>query len=160
MVKVRDDQPTLADGRLDLAGSVDVFCLLDGTIDRQRVIEAGTYLRGLPHGESLLSVGLAFGVLIAELELGTDAVIAAMLYRALHGRHATLADIEARFGHAVAKLTAEVHGMAAFTALQRRNIPSRFLQFPDENHWVLKPQNSKLWHQEVLAWIDRYTKKR
>jgi dipeptidyl aminopeptidase/acylaminoacyl peptidase len=52
------------------------------------------------------------------------------------------------------------HGMASFTALQRRNIPSRFLQFPDENHWVLKPQNSKLWHTEVLAWIDRYTKKK
>jgi GTP pyrophosphokinase len=123
MVKVRDDQPTLADGRLDLAGSVDVFCLLDGTIDRRRVIETGTYLRGLPHGESLLSVGLAFGVLIAELELGTDAVIAAMLYRALHGRHATLADIEARFGHAVAKLTAEVHGMAAFTLVELSNVP-------------------------------------
>jgi dipeptidyl aminopeptidase/acylaminoacyl peptidase len=52
------------------------------------------------------------------------------------------------------------HGIAAFTALQRRGIPSRFLQFPDENHWVLKPQNSKLWHTEVLAWIDRYTKKK
>ena len=52
------------------------------------------------------------------------------------------------------------HGMAAFTALQRRNIPSRFIQFPDENHWVLKPQNSKLWHQEVLAWIDRFTKRK
>jgi dipeptidyl aminopeptidase/acylaminoacyl peptidase len=52
------------------------------------------------------------------------------------------------------------HGMATFTALQRRGVPSRFLQFPDENHWVLKPQNSKLWHQEVLAWIDRYTKKK
>jgi dipeptidyl aminopeptidase/acylaminoacyl peptidase len=52
------------------------------------------------------------------------------------------------------------HGMAAFTALQRRGVPSRFLHFPDENHWVLKPQNSKLWHQEVLAWIDRYTKKK
>jgi dipeptidyl aminopeptidase/acylaminoacyl peptidase len=52
------------------------------------------------------------------------------------------------------------HGMAAFTALQRKGVPSRFLQFPDENHWVLKPQNSKLWHQEVLAWIDRYTKKK
>src|SRR5690606_9916663 len=38
----------------------------------------------------------------------------------------------------------DTHGMAAFTALQRRNVPSRFLQFPDENHWVLKPQNSKL----------------
>jgi len=52
------------------------------------------------------------------------------------------------------------HGMATFTALQRRSVSSRFLQFPDENHWVLKPQNSKLWHQEVLAWIDRYTKKK
>ena len=52
------------------------------------------------------------------------------------------------------------HGMAAFTALQRRNIASRFLQFPDENHWVLKPQNSKLWHEEVLSWIDRFTKKK
>ena len=52
------------------------------------------------------------------------------------------------------------HGMATFTALQRKNIASRFLQFPDENHWVLKPQNSRLWHQEVLAWIDRYTKKK
>lgn len=54
----------------------------------------------------------------------------------------------------------ETHGMSAFTALQRRNVPSRFLSFPDENHWVLKPQNSKLWHDEVLAWMDRYTKKK
>ena len=54
----------------------------------------------------------------------------------------------------------DTHGMATFTALQRRGVPSRFLQFPDENHWVLKPQNSKRWHQEVLAWIDRYTKKK
>jgi dipeptidyl aminopeptidase/acylaminoacyl peptidase len=53
----------------------------------------------------------------------------------------------------------DTHGMAAFTALQRRKIPSRFLQFPDENHWVLKPQNSKLWHDEVLGWLDRFTKK-
>jgi dipeptidyl aminopeptidase/acylaminoacyl peptidase len=54
----------------------------------------------------------------------------------------------------------DTHGMAAFTALQRRNVPSRFLQFPDENHWVLKPHNSKLWHDEVLAWIDRFTKRK
>ncbi|MEO8700098.1 MAG: S9 family peptidase, partial [Kofleriaceae bacterium] len=46
----------------------------------------------------------------------------------------------------------DTHGMATFTALQRKGIPSRFLHFPDENHWVLKPQNSKLWHDEVLAW--------
>jgi dipeptidyl aminopeptidase/acylaminoacyl peptidase len=51
-------------------------------------------------------------------------------------------------------------GMATFTALQRKGVPSRFLYFPDENHWVVKPQNSKLWHDEVFAWLDKYTKKR
>ena len=50
----------------------------------------------------------------------------------------------------------ETQGMSTFTALQRKGIPSRFLYFPDENHWVLKPQNSKRWHDEVLAWLDRY----
>jgi dipeptidyl aminopeptidase/acylaminoacyl peptidase len=45
-----------------------------------------------------------------------------------------------------------------FTALQRQNIPSKFLYFPDEGHWVLKPQNSELWYKTVLDWIDTYTK--
>lgn len=49
-------------------------------------------------------------------------------------------------------------GIAAFTALQRRGIPSRLLRFPDENHWVLKPNNSIQWHDEVFRWMDRYTK--
>jgi len=53
----------------------------------------------------------------------------------------------------------DVQGMATFTALQRKGVPSRFLYFPDENHFVLKPQNSKLWHEEVLAWIDRWTRR-
>jgi dipeptidyl aminopeptidase/acylaminoacyl peptidase len=48
-------------------------------------------------------------------------------------------------------------GIAAFTALQRRGIPSEFLTFPDENHWVLKPQNSVLWHDTVNAWIKKWT---
>ena len=50
-------------------------------------------------------------------------------------------------------------GFATFTALQRMGIPSKFLYFPDENHWVLKPQNSILWHDTVLDWIDRWTKR-
>jgi dipeptidyl aminopeptidase/acylaminoacyl peptidase len=54
----------------------------------------------------------------------------------------------------------ETDGMASFTALQRRGIPSRFVEFPDENHWVLKPLNSKLWHETVFAWIDQWTKKK
>jgi dipeptidyl aminopeptidase/acylaminoacyl peptidase len=53
----------------------------------------------------------------------------------------------------------ETHAFAAFTALQRKGVASRLLEFPDENHWVLKPQNSKRWHEEVLAWIDRFTKR-
>ncbi|MBA8884165.1 alpha/beta hydrolase family protein [Dokdonella fugitiva] len=48
-------------------------------------------------------------------------------------------------------------GLAAFTALQRRGIPSEFLRFPDENHWVLKPHNSVLWHDTVNAWLKRWT---
>ncbi len=43
-------------------------------------------------------------------------------------------------------------GIAAFTALQRRNIPSRLVIFPDENHWVLKPKNSVQWYHEVFDW--------
>ena len=49
-------------------------------------------------------------------------------------------------------------GIAAFTALQRRGIPSELLTFPDENHWVLKPQNSVLWHDTVNAWLKQWTK--
>ena len=52
----------------------------------------------------------------------------------------------------------DTQGMSAFTACQRRGIPSRFLYFPDENHWVLKPANSILWHETVLAWLDKWTK--
>ncbi|MFO7304737.1 MAG: S9 family peptidase [Gammaproteobacteria bacterium] len=48
-------------------------------------------------------------------------------------------------------------GIATFTALQRRGIPSRLVIFPDENHWVLKPANSIQWHREVEAWLDRWT---
>jgi dipeptidyl aminopeptidase/acylaminoacyl peptidase len=52
----------------------------------------------------------------------------------------------------------DTQGIATFTALQRRGIPSRFLYFPDENHWVLKPANSIQWHETVLEWLARWTK--
>ena len=48
-------------------------------------------------------------------------------------------------------------GLATFTALQRRGIASELLYFPDENHWVLKPQNSIQWHDTVKAWLQRWT---
>ncbi|KAJ2449232.1 dipeptidylpeptidase [Coemansia sp. RSA 2336] len=48
-------------------------------------------------------------------------------------------------------------GLSTFTALRRQGVPARFLYYPDENHWVLKPANSLRWHHEVLDWITRWT---
>lgn len=47
-------------------------------------------------------------------------------------------------------------GIGAFTACQAKGIDSEFLHFPDENHWVLKPQNSMLWHDTVFGWLGEY----
>ena len=52
----------------------------------------------------------------------------------------------------------DTQGLATFNALQRLGIPSKLLYFPDENHWVLKPHNSILWHETVLEWLDKWTK--
>jgi len=49
-------------------------------------------------------------------------------------------------------------GFELFTALQLMKVPSRFLYFPDEGHWVMKPQNSRLWYRTVLDWIDQWTR--
>ena len=47
-------------------------------------------------------------------------------------------------------------GLAAFNVLQARGVESQFLTFPDENHFVLKPENSLVWHRTVLGWIRRW----
>lgn len=52
----------------------------------------------------------------------------------------------------------DTQGLSTFTALQRRGIPSKLLYFPAENHWVLKPHNSILWHDTVLGWLDYWVK--
>jgi dipeptidyl aminopeptidase/acylaminoacyl peptidase len=49
-------------------------------------------------------------------------------------------------------------GLQLFTAAQRMGVESKLLVFPDEGHWVLKPQNSELWYHTVLDWIDRHLK--
>ncbi|KAL6230851.1 putative dipeptidyl-peptidase 5 [Aspergillus navahoensis] len=48
-------------------------------------------------------------------------------------------------------------GLSLFNVLQERGVPSRFLNFPDENHWVTKPENSLVWHQQVLGWLNKYS---
>ncbi len=49
-------------------------------------------------------------------------------------------------------------GFQLFTTLQMEGVPSKMLYFPDEGHWVLKPQNSRLWYQTVNDWVDQWTK--
>ena len=49
-------------------------------------------------------------------------------------------------------------GQQLFTALQEMKIPSKLVQFPDEGHWILKPQNSQFWYATVLDWLHEYTK--
>jgi dipeptidyl aminopeptidase/acylaminoacyl peptidase len=50
-------------------------------------------------------------------------------------------------------------GFDLFTTLQIRKVPSKMLYFPDEGHWVLKPQNSRLWYKTVNDWVDQWCKK-
>jgi dipeptidyl aminopeptidase/acylaminoacyl peptidase len=49
-------------------------------------------------------------------------------------------------------------GFQLFTTLQMEGVPSKMLYFPDEGHWVQKPQNAKLWYETVNAWVDQWTK--
>jgi dipeptidyl aminopeptidase/acylaminoacyl peptidase len=47
-------------------------------------------------------------------------------------------------------------GIGSFTACQAKGIDSKYLRFPDENHWVLKPQNSLMWHDTVFGWLEKH----
>jgi dipeptidyl aminopeptidase/acylaminoacyl peptidase len=50
------------------------------------------------------------------------------------------------------------HGIELFNTLQKRGVPSKLVYFPDENHWVLKPQNSLFWYRAVRDWVATYAK--
>lgn len=47
-------------------------------------------------------------------------------------------------------------GVELFNTLQKRGVPSKFVYYPDENHWILKPQNSLFWYKTVREWVERY----
>ncbi|HEY9430593.1 MAG TPA: S9 family peptidase [Blastocatellia bacterium] len=49
-------------------------------------------------------------------------------------------------------------GLQLFSTLQRKGVPSKLLYYPDEGHWILKPQNSELWFKTVLDWFDQWLK--
>ena len=47
-------------------------------------------------------------------------------------------------------------GFEYYSTLRIKGVPTRLVYFPDENHWILKPQNARLWHREFFAWLDKY----
>src|SRR5262249_52390967 len=47
-------------------------------------------------------------------------------------------------------------GIELFNTLQSKGVPSKLVYFPDENHWVLKPQNSLFWYRTVREWLEKY----
>ncbi|HLW67405.1 MAG TPA: S9 family peptidase [Gemmataceae bacterium] len=47
-------------------------------------------------------------------------------------------------------------GLEYYNTLRQKGVPTKLIYFPDENHWILKPQNSLLWHKEVFAWLEKY----
>ncbi|MDO9548382.1 MAG: S9 family peptidase [Candidatus Marinimicrobia bacterium] len=53
---------------------------------------------------------------------------------------------------------AYTEGLMPFTALRRKGIPAKLVLFPDEGHFILKPQNSRFWHETVFKWLDKYLK--
>lgn len=48
-------------------------------------------------------------------------------------------------------------GILLFNLLQTKGVPSKLLNFPDENHWVLNQENSLVWHTEIFKWINHYS---
>ena len=53
----------------------------------------------------------------------------------------------------------DAQGLAYYNTLKARGIDARLLWFPDENHWILKPHNSKLWYSEFFGWLQRHAPK-
>ena len=52
----------------------------------------------------------------------------------------------------------DAQGLAYYNTLKYKDVPTRLVFFPDENHWILKPQNSRLWYREYFAWLARFVK--
>ena len=53
----------------------------------------------------------------------------------------------------------DAQGLAYYNTLKAKDVPTRLVLFPDENHWILKPQNSRLWYREFFAWLNRFAKR-
>jgi dipeptidyl aminopeptidase/acylaminoacyl peptidase len=83
---------------------------------------------------------------------GIERIDAASPTRAAGGFHTPLLVIHGENDYRVPM----TQGLELYGILKAKGVPARLLYFPDENHWVLKPQNSRLWYREVQAWLARF----
>ncbi|RMF17151.1 MAG: GTP diphosphokinase [Gammaproteobacteria bacterium] len=129
MVKVREDFPLTEQGEVDIARWLDQVDQLSPLTDRKAMQEATELARQIDErvahdgtqwmpGASLFLTGLEMVNILAELHLDTEALIAAVLYRAVRENHLPLATVERRFGNGVAHLIEGVRRMAAISSLR------------------------------------------
>ncbi|KAI9740368.1 MAG: putative dipeptidyl-peptidase 5 [Cirrosporium novae-zelandiae] len=131
------------------------------------------WIQGSPLGREFQALVTHDGVFSAEGEIGTEE-----LWFMQHDFNGTLWDNRenyerfspSRADHLLQYATPHLvihneldyrlpisEGIGLFNVLQERGVPSRFLSFPDENHWVTNQENSLVWHQQVLGWVNKYS---
>ncbi|KAK2807685.1 putative dipeptidyl-peptidase 5 [Onygenales sp. PD_10] len=131
------------------------------------------WIQGMPFGRKLKAIVSHDGTFIAEAKVATDELW--FIQREFNGTLWDSRENYERFDPGASENILQfatpqlvIHndldfrlavseGLALFNVLQERGVPSRFLNFPDENHWVLNQENSLVWHQQALGWINKYS---
>ncbi len=122
MVKVREEIPRREDGRIDISAWTGNLTREHGRLDPDRVLAACEFVDSLPHrGAIYLENGIELAELVADLEMDTSSVVAALAYRPVRAEDVEIAEIEAVMGEDVAHLLREVVRMATASILEMSN---------------------------------------
>ena len=124
MVKLRQDEPRLADGSFDAAAWIERLCVNDRRIDRELLSRAFDFVeRHRGDDDELLLVGVEFANLMAELRMDTASIVSGLVYRCVRSGRATLADVEQQLEAEVAHLVADVERVGTVSLLELTNTP-------------------------------------
>jgi GTP pyrophosphokinase len=124
MVKLRDEVPTLADGRIDQGTWVADLVGRNARIDRVALARACAFVAAAPRrAELLLGYGIECAELIADLQLDSDSVITGLVFRCVHGGHRSRAALERELGPDVAHLVGELEKLSDVSALELSTSP-------------------------------------
>jgi GTP pyrophosphokinase len=124
MVKLRDDVPTLADGRIDQRAWVRDLVGRNARIDQEALERACAFVAGAPRrAELLLAHGIECAELIADLQLDSDSVLTGLVFRCVHGGHRSRRALEAALGPDVAHLVSELEKLSDVSVLELSTSP-------------------------------------